>query len=186
MRALALILLALSSLTACGSKVVVNSQTLVTRLEPEVRLAVYAPHDEQTANIYLTDLSRDEIDGDIPIQDATGVLIHIHLFLNPQPGRTPLDHSAVSATVRLFVLAAGEVGVYGGGGFIRPRGRPGDYSIAAELDHATLAPTDATPLFADLLGPSVMKARFTALRDPPRATRIADIMAEILRRARDE
>lgn len=181
--ALACLALAAALFPACATRARVESQVRNVVLEPDFRVSVYAAEDANTADIFLTDLSPDELSGAIPIDAASGALAHIRLFLNPRPGRTPIDPTAISATVRLIVLATGEVGVYGGGGFIRPRGRPGDYTIRIDLENASLALVRASDGFEDLLGASVMQAHFNARRDEPAAQRLADLRDRLLERA---
>lgn len=170
--------------TGCAGGLRVESQTRNTTLKPNVRLAVYQAEDSNTADIYLTDLSPDEVSGVIPLADASGSILHIRLFVSPRPGRTPIAETAVNATVRLAMLAEGDVGIYGGGGFIFPKGRPGDYTMRIELERASLTLTSSTAGFTDALGASLLDTRVTVRRDEPNAYRLADRFNLALERAR--
>ena len=135
-------------------------------------------------SITLTNLSPDEVSGVIPLAEASGSILHIRLFVSPRPGRTPIAETAVNATVRLAMLAEGDVGSYGGGGFIFPKGRPGDYTMRIELERASLTLTSSTAGFTDALGASLLDTRVTVRRDEPNAYRLADRFNLALERAR--
>lgn len=104
---------------------------------------------------------------DGPVDRPTQVLT-IRMFWKPRPGRTPIDHTATNASIH-YVIFAGEdreeVGIYSGAGFVYPNSQPGRKTLRAGVWQANLRLADASDGFADLLGQSVLKGRFTAQLD---------------------
>lgn len=179
-----------ASMVGCsgGSSVVMRSSEAVRGgggavLEPTIATAVYAPIDDNTADIYLTDLTRRELDGSVSTERLSGSIVHIYLFINPTPGRTPIDRGAVSAVVRYIVLARGETGVYGGGGFLRPGSKPGGGSISGSMREGSMRLVQATEGFRDLLGPSKLDVGFRATRDEGMARLISSRLVAAIERA---
>ena len=192
--AVAGVVLVCAGLTGCGggSSVVMESGAERSgggaALEPVIATAVYAPIDDNTADIYLTDLTRRELDGSVRTERLSGSIVHIYLFIFPTPGRTPSDRGAVSAGVRYIVLARGETGVYGGGGCLRPDSKPGGAASSGSMREGSMRLVHATEGFRDLLGPSTLDLSFNATRDEGMARLIssrliaaideADVVAE--------
>ncbi len=178
-----------ASMVGCsgGSSVVMRSgeggRSGGAVLQPTIATAVYAPIDDNTADIYLTDLTRRELDGSVSTERLSGSIVHVYLFINPTPGRTPIDPGAVSAVVRYVVLARGETGVYGGGGFLRPDSKPGGGSISGSMRDGSMRLVQATDGFRDLLGPSVLKLNFNAVRDEGMARLISSRLVAAIERA---
>jgi hypothetical protein len=82
-------------------------------------LAVYAAQDRNTADLYLTDLPMERLSAeDDTLAGLSGTIVHVSIFLVPTAGRTPIDVTAVNASIRQVVIADGVVGVYSGGGFV--------------------------------------------------------------------
>lgn len=98
-------------------------------------------------------------------------VVHIELLWVPKPGATPIDSSATNATIRYILIVDDEIGVYEGGGMVRPDGdgMDGDRVKVLVLD-ATLRLVDRTPGFRDLLTPARLKGTITADHDD-KATR---------------
>lgn len=136
-------------------------------LDVRPRIAVFEAVDDQSANIYLSDLPSDTLlrlsRGDASVLRDTppiGSIVHIHLFLLPAAGRTPIDFNANNFTVTHLVFAGQDtsgqpaVGVYGGGGFLLPaafRGDLADPVFEGVIEDATLAFDVGTPSFVDRL-----------------------------------
>ena len=93
-------------------------------------------------------------------------MVHIHLFLNPKPGKTPIEPTAANTTVRYILIANGEIGVYDGAGFILPSKEIGKDSLAGSLKGAPTMLTRKTPRFNDLLGTARTDVSFGAKLDP--------------------
>ena len=139
------------------------------RLNPSFPTRAYTHADADTADIYLTDLSAEaltallENPGDPAV---SGQLVHVHMFVRPKPGRTPIEPTAISATVRHVIVAGGQVGLYTGAGFMFPSGSPGDGVFGGSITRADLRLQRATPGFTDRLGPAEMTISFAARKDP--------------------
>lgn len=110
----------------------------------------------------------------------TGNILHIHMFLYPKAGRTPIDFTASNATITHVVLADGAYGVYSGGGFLLPSGKTAGKAIKGRLEEATLRPVSATSGFADLLGWNHLSGSIAAGRDEERAEDIRTFLDLIL------
>jgi hypothetical protein len=153
----------------------------VTARELELRLPNRAAvvTDENTADVYLTDLSQNTLDrisaGDIP-PEVSGTLLHIHIFLNPKPGRTPIEPTAANATARVVVLARGQIGVYDGAGFLLPGKSLRKNSASGTLRNAHTRLSRASEGFEDLLGPTTLRVSFGAKGNEPEAERIARVV----------
>jgi len=153
----------------------------VTARELELRLPNRAAivTDENTADVYLTDLSPSTLDriagGDTP-PEVSGTLVHIHIFLNPKPGRTPIEPTAANATARVVVLARGQVGVYDGAGFLLPGKSLRKNSASGTLRNAHTRLSRASEGFEDLLGPTTLRVSFAAKNNEPEAERIARVV----------
>ncbi len=167
----------ISGMTSSDSTVVVRSSgDQKISLESTLPIRVYAWFDANTADVYLTDLSPDALRSpDLAAGD--GNLVHLHMFLNPEAGLTPIADTACSVTVRHVVFAKGRVGIYGGGGFLNPSGKPGDPTFGGQVRDATVRLLSSTAGFEDKLGPAMWSGSFSA--DNNRATAL--LAAEKLR-----
>ncbi len=143
-------------------------------VKPEFQVRTYVPRDKNTADVYLSDIPTERLlDPNDTLADAVGSIVHIHIFLVPVAGSTPIDPTACNATVRQVLLAGPRgpegklpaIGVYGGGGFLLPDESPGSRSFSGDLFDATLKLTHATPGFVDRLGAARMSGDFAARRD---------------------
>jgi hypothetical protein len=141
---------------------------------------VYAHDPEEDTTFMLTD---------IPIEDllagraVDGQVLHINLLWEPKAGTTPMDTDATNASVRHIVISSGEVGVYGGAGFVIPHGSPGRDTLTVALRDATVWLMDSTGGFLDPLSPARMTGTFTALHDPEGARRINRAISQIVTNA---
>ncbi len=154
------------------------------RLNPRFPTRAYAPIDDDTADIYLTDLTADDLTAlfdDPAASGVSGQIIHMHMFVRPKPGRTPIQSTAISATVRYIVIAEGRVGIYSGAGFLFPSGKPGASVLGGSISRADLRLQRATPGFIDRLGPAQLSASFNAILDEPLADELGrrvEVMAQ--------
>jgi len=126
----------------------------------------YTFHDDNTADIYLTDLSDQDLTAFFaPNADwsaISGTLVHIHLFLDPKPGKTPIESTAASASIRYGIIAGGEIGIYDGAGFMLTGSKPGKKSIGGTIRSAPLRLTRRTPKFIDLFEAAKIDIEFSA------------------------
>lgn len=150
----------------------------VLQLEPTVR--AYRAIDKNTADVYLTDLDRSALDLGAPLDEVSGQILHLHLFISPEAGATPIESTACSVTIRLMVISRGHIGVYGGGGFIMPDSDPGDSEFAGDIERATLRFMQSTPGFTDRLGPAELSGEITAPRNDPTTDRLAARFEQLL------
>ena len=82
---------------------------------PRSGAVVYADADENTVDIYFTDLPESvwsawTMGRASPLWTGGGTIGHVHLFLWPRAGRTPIDFAASNATLTLAVIAPDESG----------------------------------------------------------------------------
>ncbi len=147
---------------------------------PGVLTGVYKPIDENSADVYLTDLPLDRLaDTKDAMSDLSGTIVHVHLFLVPSAGDTPVDSTACNAAARMVVFSGGAVGVYSGGGFVFPTDVPGGETYDGRIRNATLRLGQATADFADKLGPTVLTGALSAKRDEGAAAVIAGRLASV-------
>lgn len=185
-RPLILLLAAALSLTGCagmgsiGTGGGMRSTAVDTgnTLAPNLRTIAYNPRNPQEADVYLTDFTPAQLDTQVAFDELSGSIIHLRIFLRPRAGRTPIERTASTAIVRHAVFANGAVGVYGGGGFIFPRGRPGDRSIGGSFSGATLQLVRASGDFNDLLGAAELSGGFRAPLNPELAEQISALLAD--------
>lgn len=152
------------------------SETESRRLDLRLPERAVIVHDRNTADVYLTDLSPatlDRIAQGRLTGDVSGTLVHIHIFLSPRAGRTPISDDAASATARIVVVARGQVGVYDAAGFLMPGNSLRRGYAAGTLRNAPTRLTRATDGFDDLLGSGRTEIRFGANPNDEAAERIA-------------
>ncbi|HLO40069.1 MAG TPA: hypothetical protein VK176_03535 [Phycisphaerales bacterium] len=147
-------------------------------LEPGIR--AYRSTDPNTADIYLTDLPRELCQPGASLGEASGQLLHIHLFISPEAGETPIESTACSVSIRLVVISRGQVGVYGGGGFLYPDSDLGDEDFEGSIRRGTLKYMNGTPGFADRLGPSELSGDIEAPKDEAAVRILAARLDELL------
>jgi hypothetical protein len=154
------------------------------RLNAKLTTIVYEPsRDGGAVDYYLSDLPPEVWRRGGDVSGHSGNLIHIHLFIAPRAGSTPIATAASSATVRWLVLARGSVGVYGGGGFCRESGDPGDRSLGGSIREASLRLLRLSPGFEDRLGAGQMSASFSARLDPAEAGLMARALSALTAQA---
>ena len=131
-------------------------------LEPILPTAVYQHPDEQTADVYMTDLPMGRLsDLNDNLAGLTGQLVQLHIFMIPEGGKTPQSPQACTATVRHIVVADGIIGVYGGGGYVDST-EFGEPTLTAEIKNMSLRLVESTPGFADRLGTVQLTGSVTA------------------------
>lgn len=146
---------------------------------PELPHVVYRAADANTADIYMTDLSREELDPATDFRDVEGQIVHLHMFIAPRAGKTPIDQTACSVTVRHAIIANGAIGVYGGGGFFLPSGKAGQKRFGGDVRDATMRLVGSTGGFVDRLGAAQFQGSIRAERDDALAALIGRRMDDI-------
>lgn len=102
-----------------------------------------------------------------PIESPTQA-VTLRVFYRPRAALTPIDPNATNTIIQYLVFAGSDrqqVGVYSGAGYVYPRGTFGDESLRAAVWDGNLLLTDASASFKDLLGPALVRGKFTAKRD---------------------
>ncbi|RNC80743.1 MAG: hypothetical protein ED559_02740 [Phycisphaera sp.] len=175
---LPILALAMSAAQGCGTyaRVSLESPLSGATLRPNLTTTTYSYRDENTVDIYLTDLTPEELA--IPFDDRaqgwpTGQLVHIHMFIRPSPGKTPIEPQASNATIRHLILAPGATGLYGGGGFLLPSGGADSGKFGGKITAGTLRLQASSPNFNDALGPTEIRASFKVKEDRELASKIA-------------
>jgi len=148
---------------------------------PSLPTRIYAFADRNTADFYLTDLPPEVWTGGADVSEMTGSMVHVHMFLASRAGRTPIEPTASSATIRVVVLGGGTMGVYGGGGFLLRSGEPGDSSFGGAIRAGTMRLLRATPGFVDRLGPCEFKGSFQANLDASQAANMQRAFEALVR-----
>ncbi len=179
---LGLLLMGVTFLASCAlrSEITLRSVENGATLRPAIILAAFVSSDASTADVFLTDLSRDDLDAGVDIRTITGQITHIRLFLVPRPGSTPIESTASTMTLRHAVLARGEMGVFAGGGFMDPDTDLGSGEFRSGVSGATLTLSGATPGFADRLGASRLSGTIVAPRDAALAHLIEQRLGDVL------
>lgn len=148
-----------------GRTVELRSAEAGSRLVATATMQAYRSSDPNSAEIYTTDLPAWALEADADLSTVEGNMTQFRMFIDPEPGETPIDPTACSVTIRHIVIARGEVGVYAGGGFLHPGDSPGGRSFGGSVRGATVRLVAASPGFKDLLGPSSFKGGFSATKD---------------------
>lgn len=172
--------LALGSCGIFGSSVTrdatLTSYDAGTVLTIEPKFQAYYAADPNTADFYLSDLPAEAFADGADLSRFSGSLVHVHMFLAPKAGATPIAFSANSVTVRQLIIAEGQLGQYSGGGFLLPSGTAGDSTFGGRLKDATMRLTARTPGFVDRLGASEFESGLKVPKDVSRAKRMALLM----------
>jgi hypothetical protein len=189
-----------------SSSLLVHNQATDRTFQPGATTSVYlatATGDENSADVYLTDLPADRLaDPADKLAGLAGSFVHIHLFLVPSAGSTPIEPSACNIAVRALLLTSPDcpdaspgsklplVGLYTGGGFLLPSGTPGDSSLSGSILDASLrlsavsAPVCGV-VFADPLSPAQLTGAFSATLDERRAADLAARFQQLAQSARN-
>ena len=158
-----------------GSSTTIDAQGRTFSTSYPIR--AYQFDDKNTADVYLTDLSDDELSAFFTESrdwsQITGTIARVHLFLQPKPGRTPIEPTAASAAIRWIIISSGEIGVYDGAGFMIPGGRIAKGSISGSIRNAPLRLTRKTPGFADPLITPELDIKFATKLDEQSADELA-------------
>lgn len=162
-----------SSITRDATLTSYDAGTVLT-IEPKFQ-AYYAA-DPNTADLYLSDLPAEAFADDADLSRFSGSLVHVHMFIAPKAGATPIAFTANSVTVRHLIIAEGQLGQYSGGGFLLPSGTAGDTVFGGTLKDASMRLTARTPGFVDRLGACAFESGLKVPKDVSRAKRMALLM----------
>jgi len=152
-----------------GGSATIASDTTRSSFKARFSTKAYTFHDDNTADIYLTDLSDQSLTAffakNADWSTISGTIVHIHLFLDPKPGKTPIEPTAATASIRYAIISEGQIGIYDGAGFMLPGQKPGKNSISGTFNAAPLRLTRATQAFNDPLGAARLDLSFDAKLD---------------------
>ncbi len=165
-----------------GGTVRVRSTEANVTLAPQITLVASRPLGPGQVDLFLTDLTLDQLDLATPFEELSGNIIHVQMFIRPRAGKTPIDSTATNATIRHVVLSSGAIGIYSGGGFMLPRSSKKADVFRAKMRNASLVLTDQTANFHDPLGPSTMSLSVRAPTDEALAALIAARLDQTLER----
>ena len=187
----ALLTLALCWLLAgCGTHANLKLKSPLTgaNLSPRLSTMAYTFSDENTVDIYLSDLSPDQLG--VPFDDKaagwpTGQMMHIHMFIRPSPGQTPIEPQSSNCTIRHMILAPGATGLYGGGGFLLPSSSAKSGTFGGLIAAGTLRLQAASDNFNDALGPTELRASFKVKENRELAATMARRFEETMPRPED-
>ena len=142
-----------------------NSYTLLADCSTVVCTTGFANEGE----IWMTDIPIDELArGNSP----DGQIVHLQVLWNPVAGKTPLASTSTNLVIKHIIIADGEVGVYGGGGYCWSKGSPSE-GMSLDIEDATIAMQNRSPGFLDLLTPATMSGNLTSRPDDVTARQIA-------------
>jgi hypothetical protein len=183
----ALALVLIWALGGCGTyaKLSLESPLSGATLSPRLSTIAYTFNDENTVDIYLTDLSLDQLAS--PFEDnssgwPTGQMMHIHMFIRPSPGKTPIEPQSSNCTIRHLILAPGATGLYGGGGFLLPTSSAKSGTFGGRITAGTLRLQASSENFIDALGPTGLRASFKVKEDRELAATMARRFEETMPR----
>ena len=126
-------------------------------------------------DIWMTDIPMDQIvDGTF----TTGQIVHLQVLWTPVAGKTPLASTSTNLAIEHYIIANGEVGVYGGGGYCWSRGNPAQ-GMRLHIEEATIAIQEQSDGFSDLLTPATMTGHISAEPNNTVAQRIASAVQRI-------
>jgi hypothetical protein len=98
----------------------------------------------------------------------TTQLLHVHLFWEPKPGRTPAESSGTDAVIRYALITPTGTAIYSGTGFVYPKRRFGP-TVVAKIEAAALHLESLTGSIGEPLGDARLRGTLTARRDDLRA-----------------
>lgn len=147
---------------------------------------VYSGSDPNSVDFYITDLPDTVWKQGGDVSGVTGQLVHIHMFITPKAGRTPIATTANTATVRWLILTQGRIAVYGGGGYFQRSGDVGDESLSGVLADSTLRLVHASPGVADRLGPSVLSMGVSANKDDATAAALSRAFSSLVQSSKSQ
>lgn len=178
--------LALAMSTGCmqfrevgiGGQLTATNREGTTAFIPNYVTAAYQYRDENSADLYFSEFPEEWFTGSGGKKGMGGIkpgsILHVHLFLSPSAGSTPIDVTACNAVFVNLILsgerapsetpghAIPEMGLYAGGGFLMPDGDPGDSEFGGSIDRASHRLSRSTHGFVDKLGTGYLAGTVTA------------------------
>lgn len=154
------------------------------RLSLRPTMVAYRATGDVQAEILATDLTIGDLDPAVGFAGISGQIIRVRMFTVPIAGKTPVSNAAANTVIQHAVINNGVLAVYGGSGLLRPRGRPGDDTLAAVLRGGTVRLTRASTALIDPIGTARVDVTLTAPLDAPLAGIIAARLDQIIEQTR--
>ena len=127
-------------------------------LTGKFKTGYYAYHDDNRITLIL-------LDGD---EQAPSQLLVARMLWLPRGSKTPVNRNATNATFKYIIYAGADrniVGVYGGGGYLYPKQKPGKDHLNCAIWHGSMALQHLSKGFADRLGRVQIDGKFKVIRD---------------------
>ncbi len=153
-----------------------DSAVLTARLPTRV----YSFQDSETVDVFMTDLPASVWSGGADVSEMSGIMVQLHMFIRPKAGSTPIADTATTATIRCLVLARGELGLYGGGGFFVNGDKPGEAKFRGGIRDATMRLLSATGGFEDRLGSCLFSGEVSGSHDEATAEQMRRAMRALI------
>lgn len=180
------VFLGAGGLLSCGSTLrpyAAFSPQRDVALEPSFLTRVYEAEGANAADFLLTDLPRERLRPGAPLNGVSGHLVRVTLLTRPVAGKTPIDSTAINATVTHVVVADGRVGVYSGGGFFDVDGALDGAAVQGRFRGGMVRLAGSTEGFVDLLGAGEIAGSVSAVRDGPVAALLRARVDELVKLA---
>lgn len=161
----------------------------LSSLGPEpARMEALLPHSSYEVRLweesfYCSDLPLEEV---LAGNVREGQFLHAQLLWQPKAGRTPVHSDATNVVIRYVIVSDGKVGLYGGGGFAWPRGRPGTQPMTLVIRSSNLALLAHSEGFVDPLTPVRIEGTVSARPDEATTRRFRRGVSQIVTDALDE
>lgn len=160
-----------------GRLEVVSQNVEPVSLKVDYESLIYTHDPGVETSFYLSDVPVKAIlAGDV----QRGQIVHVDLLWLPKPGKTPMDDTATNVSMRYIVIADGELGVYGGSGFAKVKGKIGNDKATIGLERVSLRLLESTAGFKDLLTPAEVTGSFTAKLDDRTARQLRYAASQIV------
>lgn len=129
----------------------------------------YAFHDVNRITLVLLDGA----------EQAPDQALVIRMMWLPRGAKTPVNPNATNASFKHIVFAGENrdiVGVYGGGGYLYPKQKPGKKKINAAIWDGSMVLQHATKGFADRLGHVQIDGKFKVTRDDEKVASLLETL----------
>lgn len=173
-------LILFAALPCCNSKTLrVTSVSSGSTLTTTFPTRVFRSSDRNTVDFFLTDLPPELWREGADFSGVSGTLVHLHMFIAPEAGKTPMEDTASNLTLRYLICSRGEFGLYAGGGFLLGDGDPADRHFGGDVSRASLRLIRRSAGFRDLLGAAELSGDFEGVNDPSGAGVLAERLRSI-------
>ncbi|MCK4871885.1 MAG: hypothetical protein KAS72_04080 [Phycisphaerales bacterium] len=153
-------------------------------VSPQWKTVISRIADDNTVDVYLSDIEAWRlVDHSHSLENESGQIVHVHMFLSPHAGRTPIASTACNATIRHMIFTPTAAGEYGGGLFIMPAVSAGRSQFQGTITDGRLKLLHQSGEFIDRLGAAGVRGSLRAAHDPLTVRRI-ELRLDMLRRQR--